>query len=133
MTIIGWLGIKDLRLGSDYTTSEHLSSTLALLLVINSVIFPLLIIGIYKVHYNKVSARITGKNKENPDHLCKKLIKSLCSSKKKLLTKTEREKFDQKYGTLIGNLNERKLSKNSIIFFIVLPLARDFACVMAVT
>jgi hypothetical protein len=94
LTIVGWIGVKDLRFSSEYTTSERLSSTMALLLAMNSVIFPLLIVVIYKVHYNKVSAKNTSNNKEDPELSCKKFIKNLCTSKSKLLTKAERERFD---------------------------------------
>jgi len=60
-------------------------------------------------------------------------MKNCYSRKKRLLTKSEREKFDKKFGNLIGELNERKLSKKEIILLIVLPLVRNLACAMAVT
>jgi hypothetical protein len=50
MTLVGWLGITDLRLGSDYTVAENFSSALAIALAAHSVLFP---IGLYKwlLHY----------------------------------------------------------------------------------
>jgi hypothetical protein len=42
-------------------------------------------------------------------------------------------KFKKKYGTLIGDLNERKLQKPQIIAFIILPLVTEFLSAIAVT
>jgi len=63
-TITGWLGIKDLRFGPDHTISEKISSTMAFSLVVYSVAFPIIIIGIYCLHYNKLSSRQTSDRKD---------------------------------------------------------------------
>jgi len=60
MTLVGWLGITDLRLGSLYTVAENFSSALAITLAAHSVLFP---IGLYKWLLNYISYRYyDGKN-----------------------------------------------------------------------
>jgi hypothetical protein len=60
MTLVGWLGIMDLRLGSDYKWAENFSSALAITLAAHSVVFP---IGLYKWLLNHISYRYCdGKN-----------------------------------------------------------------------
>jgi hypothetical protein len=60
MTLVGWLGIMDLRLGSNYTWAENFSSALSITLAAHSVVFP---IGLYKWLLNHISYRYCdGKN-----------------------------------------------------------------------
>jgi hypothetical protein len=40
MSIIGWLSLEDLRLGSNFTASENFSSVFGIILVVFSCVFP---------------------------------------------------------------------------------------------
>lgn len=40
LSLIGWLSLKDRRLGSTFTAAEQFSSVLGLMLVVYSVLFP---------------------------------------------------------------------------------------------
>lgn len=46
LSVIGWLSLKELRFGSEYTRAEQFSSVLSIILVIFSIAFP---VGL---HYN---------------------------------------------------------------------------------
>ena len=49
------------------------------------------------------------------------------------MTYAERKKFNAKFGSLVENINEIKLSKSDIIILILLPLLKDLIIAIALT
>jgi hypothetical protein len=46
-TMIGWVGVKDLRFGNTFTISENFSSVFSVIFVVYSITFPILTYIVY--------------------------------------------------------------------------------------
>ena len=51
LSMIGWISINDLRFGSNFTATENFSSILGIILAIFSILFPILLLIIFKRGY----------------------------------------------------------------------------------
>lgn len=54
LTMIGWISTYDLRFGSSFTATENFSSIFGIVLVIFSIIFPVLLVILFKNGYKPI-------------------------------------------------------------------------------